>query len=318
MATNLDRRDFLKRSLAASTGAALALSLEEKALLAHAEEKPQPSAAAPDTKDFPTGKIGAVRISRLICGGNLISGYAHSRDLIYVSSLLKQYFTDDRVFETLQVCEANGINAAMLKLDADTIRIINKYWRERGGAIQWIAQITNPDDMPGEIRNAIDLGAVGVFTTGQMGDELVRNGQVDKLAKAVQYIKDNGAIAGVGCHEIAAVLTCEKEGVNPDFYMKTFHSHDYWSAGPAERHDSVFEETPERTIEVMQQVQKPWVAFKVLAAGAIPPRKGFEFAVRHGADFLCVGMFDFQVAEDAVIARNVLSEHRERPRPWRA
>jgi len=318
MATNLDRRDFLKRSLAASTGAALALSLEEKALLAHAEEKPQPSAAAPDTKDFPTGKIGAVRISRLICGGNLISGYAHSRDLIYVSSLLKQYFTDDRVFETLQVCEANGINAAMLKLDADTIRIINKYWRERGGAIQWIAQITNPDDMPGEIRNAIDLGAVGVFTTGQMVDELVRNGQVDKLAKAVQYIKDNGAIAGVGCHEIAAVLTCEKEGVNPDFYMKTFHSHDYWSAGPAERHDSVFEETPERTIEVMQQVQKPWVAFKVLAAGAIPPRKGFEFAVRHGADFLCVGMFDFQVAEDAVIARNVLSEHRERPRPWRA
>jgi len=35
------------------------------------------------------GKIGRLSISRLICGGNLFSGFAHSGDLVYVSSLLK-------------------------------------------------------------------------------------------------------------------------------------------------------------------------------------------------------------------------------------
>jgi len=42
--------------------------------------------------NLPAGKIGNVTISRLICGGNLVSGYAHSRDLIYVSPLLKPLF----------------------------------------------------------------------------------------------------------------------------------------------------------------------------------------------------------------------------------
>ncbi|MCL2348114.1 MAG: hypothetical protein FWC50_07605, partial [Planctomycetaceae bacterium] len=35
----------------------------------------------------PRSKIGNVEISRMILGGNLIGGWAHSRDLIYVSDL---------------------------------------------------------------------------------------------------------------------------------------------------------------------------------------------------------------------------------------
>ncbi len=45
--------------------------------------------------------------------------------------------------------------------------------------------------------------------------------------------------------------------------------------------------------------EKPWIAFKVLGAGVVKPRQGFELALRMGADFLAVGMFDFQVKEDA-------------------
>jgi hypothetical protein len=35
-----------------------------------------------------------------------------------------------------------------------------------------------------------------------------------------------------------------------------------------------------------------------------------------GADFLCVGMFDFQVDEDAGIMREVLAAQVQRTRPW--
>ena len=42
------------------------------------------------------GKIGGKDMSRLILGGNLLSGWAHSRDLIYVSQLVKAYHNKDR------------------------------------------------------------------------------------------------------------------------------------------------------------------------------------------------------------------------------
>ena len=57
--------------------APLVMSLEEYALTAQ-EGKTTP---APGSKgSVPNGKIGNVTISRLICGGNLINGFAHSRD----------------------------------------------------------------------------------------------------------------------------------------------------------------------------------------------------------------------------------------------
>ena len=123
MTNKVDRRSFLRQSVIAST-ATLGMSLEEKALLARADAKAVPGAS----DDFPKGKLRDLQISRVICGGNLISGFAHSRDLIYVSDLLRNYFTDEKVCETLQICEENGLNTAILRVDQHTLRIINKYW----------------------------------------------------------------------------------------------------------------------------------------------------------------------------------------------
>jgi hypothetical protein len=69
----------------------------------------------------------------------------------------------------------------------------------------------------------------------------------------------------------------------------------------------------------MRTVTKPWIAFKVLAAGAIHPQDGFRFAFENGADFVNVGMFDFQVREDAILAGDIVTEitTRGRRRPWR-
>ncbi len=75
--------------------------------------------------------------------------------------------------------------------------------------------------------------------------------------------------------------------------------------------------TPEKTIEFMKKVAKPWVAFKVLAAGAIHPGDGFKYAFENGADFICVGMFDFQVIEDSIVTKDVLKGIKNRQRSWR-
>jgi len=68
----------------------------------------------------------------------------------------------------------------------------------------------------------------------------------------------------------------------------------------------------------MKNVEKPWIAFKVMAAGAIPPADAFQYVFTHGADFSLAGMFDFEIEEDVRIAKEVLKNVNREMRPWRA
>jgi len=313
---SMNRRRFLKRTFQVS--AAAAVSLEERALLTRAQDEASDRpASTPSQGPMPTGRLGHLNVSRLICGGNLISGFAHSRDLLFVSPLLKRYFTDEKVFETLARCEALGVNTAILRVDDDTLRIITRYRRERGGRIQWIAQAKATEtDLTSDAQRAIDNGAVGVYLHGGVCDGFVSAGQTDQIGRVLEFVRRQRVLAGVAGHDVAVPIECEKVGLKPDFYVKTHNSKSYWSAGPLPRHDSVWEETPEETRSFMRTVQRPWIAYKVLGAGAIHPREGFTYAFQSGADFLCVGMFDFQIDEDVVLARAAFTAAKDRQRPW--
>jgi hypothetical protein len=229
--------------------------------------------------------------------------------------------------ETWALCEAQGINTMIFHPDPLSRATYAKY-RARGGRIQYLAQLApKEDDLNTCIREAVDDGCAGVVLVGNAGDAWARAGKTDLIAEFVSKVQDYDVPCGVAGHELRTPMACEKAGVNPDFYMKTLHSTDYWSSRRPDQTKEVIDNyaddnywciDPAATIEFMKAMARPWFAYKVLAAGALHPESAFRYAYGNGADFCVVGMFDFQVVEDARLAVKAVEAAQKRARPWRA
>ena len=109
--------------------------------------------------DLPRAKIKNLELSRMILGGNLIGGWAHARDLIYVSKLVKSYHHKTKVFETLLLAEKCGVNTILTNPILSTV--INEYWRRKIGKIQFISDCSLHGNVFEGIRVSIDNGARG-------------------------------------------------------------------------------------------------------------------------------------------------------------
>ncbi|MCE1200143.1 MAG: DoxX family membrane protein [Marinilabiliales bacterium] len=295
--------------------------------------------------ELPKGKIGKHEISRLIAGGNLIGGWAHSRDLIYVSTLFKAYNTEQKVYETLMLAEQAGINT--INIGFSSIPLLMKYKKMSGSKIQVISQVaphlnskelksigpaTDPKLYFEFIEQAIDAGVDILQVQGNWCDWLVRDGKPEVIGKMLERIREQGYTAGLGAHSVESLIACKELGIVPDYYMKTMHHDQYWSAHPRENrfpfevdgkeyldhnrfHNNMFCLFPERTVEFVSKSTVPVMGFKVLAAGAITPEDGFKWAYNNGADFICVGMFDFQVVSNVNTAIHSI-QTATRTRPW--
>jgi hypothetical protein len=275
--------------------------------------------------ELPKGKLGKHSISRLVIGGNLIGGWAHARDLIYVSTLFRAYNTEKKIFETLHLAEKAGIDT--INIGFPTNPLLQKYKKVMGSKIQVISQVA-PDmennDYFVNLDKAIDYGADIIQIQGNWCDWLVRDNRIDVIEAMIDRIRSQGYTAGLGSHTVDSLIACEEKGIIPDYYMKTMHHDKYWSAHPLENrvpfevdsekhldhnrfHDNIFCLFPDRTVEFAKRTRVPVMGFKVLAAGALKPEDGFRWAFENGADFICVGMFDFQVVEDVNVAIDILS-----------
>ncbi len=331
----ISRRGFVKSSLMATAAMPLVVSRRSKPVFQRVESDSQLSPSRPalpvgttaaiSPGKMPMGKIKDLELSRLVLGGNPFGGWSHSRDLSYVSALMRHYNTEARIRQTLELAEATGINAINTWVMQDNSALFN-HWKA-GGRMKWFAQARlDANGGFSQIQRAIDEGAAGVHLTGDACDDLLERGQFDKVGKSVEFMKSRKCLAGVGAHSLPVIVECEKTRLDVDFYQKTFHSHDYYTAPRADEkgalgaHENSWCNDPQAVVDVMAKVTKPWIAFKILAAGAIPPREAFPYAFNCGADFILVGMFDWQIEEDTQLARQVVAAvtgpGSKRTRPW--
>jgi uncharacterized membrane protein YphA (DoxX/SURF4 family) len=283
--------------------------------------------------ELPHGKLGKHNISRLVMGGNLIGGWSHARDLLYVSTLTKAYNTESKIFETLILAEEAGINTINIGFPSNAV--MSRYKKATGSRIKVISQVhpnMEKKDYYESIRQAIDLGADILQLSGNWCDWLVRDKRLDVIDKMLTEIRRQNYTAGLGAHTVDSLIACNVNGIAPDYYMQTMHHDQYWSAHPRENrvayevdgersadhnrfHDNLFCPFPDRTVEFISETKLPVMGFKVLAAGAIEPQDGFKWAFSQGADFICVGMFDFQIVENVNTVLDIFPKL-ERSRPW--
>jgi len=327
--------------LTLSLGATVAASAAREAKAQVKTGLSQSSRDDTPKNDMPYGMIGGRKVSRLIFGSNMPG--AHSRDLIYVGQLGRAYNTKTRMLDTYALAESQGIN---IVLQGNRHRI-REYNRTRGGNLRTIPPLSlRKGDSKAKIRKILtaamknDVAAM-FYIKGDHGDYLARAKRMDVVGTAMEIAKELGMTLGLGGHSLQVVTECEKNGITPHFYVKTFHHDNYWSATPKENrepfcwyddkggnsysgktgdhnrfHDNIWCLDAEKTAEVMKKVKVPWIAFKVLAAGAISPTSGFKFALQNGADFMAVGMCDFHIKENVQILKGQFARGIKRERPW--
>jgi hypothetical protein len=203
MTRQISRRGFVKSSFIASAAVPLGLGGQTSP----AAEKPAPvrTPAAVPREQMPAGKIAGQEFSRLIMGGNLIGGYSHSRDLAYVSTLMRRYNSDVKIRETIELAEAHGITAINTHVTQENSFLFD-HWKG-GGKMKGFAQIhLDPAGGYSQIQRAVDEGATGIHINGDVAESLVSQGKFERVGETVQLIKSNQRIAGVGAHDLRIII----------------------------------------------------------------------------------------------------------------
>lgn len=219
---------------------------------------------------LPTVKLGQTDITRLIVGGNPFSGNSHwsnARDWE-----MRDFFTSERIKQTLFHCEECGINTMLLRGDMHIMRLIYEY-RKEGGKMNWIA-MTGSEFLSydGHVNQLMQYGPQAIYHHGSVTDALFKEGKYDEIRRRIGVIKEKGVPAGLGTHMPEVIDYAEDHGWNVDFYMACVYNisrtdRESSAITGKANGEEIFDPSD---IPVMyrkiRETPKPCLAFKILGA----------------------------------------------------
>lgn len=240
-------------------------------------------------------KFGKALVSRILVGGNPFSGFSHQSEERTREML--DYYTPERIKDTLRQAEEAGINTFCGRTDDHIMGIIRDYWKE-GGKIQWFAQVKqDKGDLTswrGWLKASIDLGATGVYIHGGEVDYWFANGMLDNLYDAFEMMREGGVVAGFAGHSPKAHEWI-RDNLDVDFQMCCHYNPSDRSKSP--HHISIGEKWNEEDrrnmLDVIATIEKPVIHYKVFAGGNMPVVPAFELLgrVMRDNDVICTGFF---------------------------
>ncbi|HXG23393.1 MAG TPA: hypothetical protein VNJ09_02465 [Chthonomonadales bacterium] len=241
---------------------------------------------------LPRIRLGHLAISRLIAGGNPISGFSHQN--AERSRQMLEYFTVEQIKEHWRTCEEHGINALIARADAFIMRVLAEYWRE-GGHIRWIAQ-TAPEhrDPFANIRQAHQVGASAIFLHGGEIDRLFAQGEIEEIRTRVEFVRSLGVPVGMAAHEPCNHLEAQALGFPLDFHLVCMYNLTGYQGRREEPSGEPFNFADRAiALDTLQKLNRPCIAYKVMGAGRLgmPEALADVGQALRPTDGVLIGMF---------------------------
>ena len=293
------RRRFLK-SAALTFGAASA-SLRARTADARALQGAPPVPAAPlkpaSETQVPKMRFGGAEISRLIAGCNPFYGFAHFNSTL--ATVMREYYTPDRVCDVLHQCTRFGINAYNYVQLGRAPQDLERFVAE-GGRMHLIVQTL------GEAAPLYSQWKpLAMYHHGERTDRAFQEGKLADVREWCRKTRDLGTLVGVGTHKPEVIATVEEQGWDVDFYAGCAYDRtrtvDQWrrvlNGQLLEMPTEIYLQTdPARMYATMRQTRKPCFAFKIMAAGRIAETgadQAFEtaFGSIKPSDGVFIGLF---------------------------
>jgi hypothetical protein len=225
----------------------------------------------------------------MFMGCNLIGGWAHARDLIYVSKLVKAYHEDWRVFRTLHMAEAAGMNTIIL--NPGLFRVMGDYQKKEGGKIQVLSDCAIGGDPVKGAQESIKFGAQMLYIP-RRDDEKVhhpprRNYKI--IRRTPRRHAQRGLPGRHRRHSWKRSRSCVARGLVSDFWVKdhppdqlrSAHStavrtRQHWCTNPDVTNSPSCRPRPERGS-----------ASRDDGAGAVEPRRAFPSRLKASVPTFC-------------------------------
>ena len=213
-------------------------------------------------------------VSRLIVGDNPFNGHSYIVDKT-PGGEMKEFYTADRILETLFAVEAKGINTMLPLADPFIIRLLDEYERS-GGKMQWIFQPYMPMDQNVSIRQMMSLrNVIAVYHQGTTTDYCFETGRSGEILERIRLYRGMGIPVGLGTHRPDVIDTSVREGWDADFFVACLQNARYHREGEpsgfitGKTKASLIFRPGDRPVmlRTLQQYGKPVIAYKIFAGG---------------------------------------------------
>ena len=215
-------------------------------------------------------KFGNVEISRLVLGVNQFVGASHFNNLL--NTIMRDYYTPEKVCEVLHQCNQFGINAYNYRHTDRTFSDLQRF-QAAGGKMHLIVQEWGD---PIAVSKAVK--PLAMHYMGEFVDRAFQDDNMEIVQEWCKKVRDTGSLVGVGTHKPEVIAYVEEKGWDVDFYAGCVYNRtrteEEWRqvlGGQIQEtaNETYLQSDPPKMYKVMRQTRKPCFAFKILAAGRI-------------------------------------------------